>query len=60
MDQKRLTFSKFLYPYGRMLPKGNVKPFDDWELILGNEHTLGISISTLIELQIRGKEFITL
>ena len=53
IDVKKLTFSKFLYPYGRMLPFGTIKPFGNQELFRGNEHTFGIS--TLIELQKRGK-----
>ncbi len=54
--RKKLTFSKFLYPYGRMLPSGTIKPFNNGELFRSNEHTFGIS--TIIELQVRGKKIV--
>jgi hypothetical protein len=53
IDEKKLTFSKPLYPYDRMLPFGIIKPLDNEELFPGNGHTFGIS--TLIEPQIHGK-----
>jgi hypothetical protein len=31
--RKKLTFSKFFTPYGRMLPNGNIKPFGNKELL---------------------------
>jgi hypothetical protein len=32
IDVKKLTFSKFLYPYGWMLPFAIIKPFGNGEL----------------------------
>ena len=38
MDEKELTFSKFLSPYNRMLLFGNMRPLDNKEIFVTNDY----------------------
>ena len=40
--KKELTFSNFLSPYARMLPFGNMKPFDNKEIFLIMDYTFDV------------------
>ena len=42
IDEKKINFLKFVSPYGRVLPNGNIKPFDTEELFCSEEHTFPI------------------
>jgi len=42
--EKQSTFSKFLSPYGRMLPNGNIKVFGEEKPFCSIEHIYDISM----------------